>query len=342
MEAAAEADLLAAARAGDDDAFGRLVAPHSRALHLHCYRMLGSLHDAEDALQETLVRAWRNLARFGERSSFRRWLYRIATNVCLTALAQRRPLPALPEPLPPAPEADDQIVLSPYPDTLLAELPSTEPGPAARYDARESVQLAFVAAVQLLPPRQRAAILLRDVLGWSADEVADLLGTTRAGVNSALQRARDTLGRRRAEGRLELERAVPAEGVAAELVGRFAEAWEAVDIPRLVALLRDDAVMTMPPAPLLYRGPRAIGDFFATVPLEGALDRTRLLTTRANGQPAVAVYFPDDESGVHRAYGLMVLVLDDDRIAEIVGFADPSLFPAFGLPVELAGGESGE
>jgi RNA polymerase sigma-70 factor (ECF subfamily) len=335
MEAAAEANLLAAARAGDDDAFSRLVAPHSRALHRHCYRMLGSLHDAEDALQETLVRAWRNLAQFGERSSFGRWLYRIATNVCLTTLARRKPLPVA-GPLPPAPEADDQILLNPYPDALLAELPSMEPEPAARYDTRESVQLAFVAAVQLLPARQRAALLLCDVLGWSADETADLLETTRAAVNSALQRARATLERRRAEGRLALGRAAPAWGVAAELVGRFVEAWEAVDIPRLVALLRDDAVMTMPPAPLLYRGSRVIGDFFATVPLEGALDRTRLLETRANGQPAVAVYFPD-ESGGHRAYGLMVLVLDDDRIAEIVGFADPSLFPAFGLPTELKG-----
>ncbi len=337
IDSAAEADLLAAARAGDGDAFSRLVAPHTRALHLHCYRMLGSLHDAEDALQEALIRAWRNLAGFGERSSFGRWLYRIATNVCLTALARRKPLPAAPEPLPPAPEADDQIVLSPYPDALLSELPSPEPEPAARYDTSESVQLAFVAAVQLLPPRQRAAFLLRDVLGWSADEVAELLETTRAGVNSALQRARETLERRRAEGRLELGRAVPAEGVAAELVARFVDAWEAADISRLAALLREDAVMTMPPAPLLYRGPRAIGDFFATVPLDGALDRTRLLTTRANGHPTVAVYFPDDESGSYRAYGLMVLVMDDDRIAEIAGFADPSLFPAFGLPAELAG-----
>jgi RNA polymerase sigma-70 factor (TIGR02960 family) len=335
MDGIAEADLLAARR-GDGDAFGRLVAPHARALHLHCYRMLGSLHDADDALQETLVRAWRNVGQFGERSSLGRWLYRIATNVCLTTLARRKPLPAPQEPLPPVPEADDQILLNPYPDALLAELPSTEPEPDARYDTRESIQLAFVAAVQLLPPRQRAALLLRDVLGWSADEIADLLETTRAGVNSALQRARETLERRRAEGRLELDRAVPAEGVAAELVGRFVAAWEAVDIPQLVALLRDDAVMTMPPAPLLHRGSRVIGDFFATVPLEGALDRTRLLTTRANGHPAVAVYFPDDESERHRAYGLMVLVLDDDRIAEIVGFADPSLFPAFGLPAELS------
>jgi RNA polymerase sigma-70 factor, ECF subfamily len=333
METPAEADLLVAGRAGDNDAFNRLVAPHARALHLHCYRMLGSLHDAEDALQETLLRAWRGLDGFGGRTSFRRWLYRIATNVCLTVLARRKPLPT-PEPLPPAPEADDQIMLGPYPDALLAELPSTEPEPDARYDTRESVQLAFVAAVQLLPPRQRAALLLRDVLGWSADEIADLLETTRAGVNSALQRARETLERRRAEGRLELDRAVPAEGVAAELVGRFVEAWEAVDLPRLAALLREDALMTMPPAPLLFRGPRAIVDFFATVPLQGALDRTRVLTTRANGHPTLAVYFPN-ESGGHSAYGLMVLVTDDDRIAEIVGFADPSLFPAFGLPAQL-------
>jgi RNA polymerase sigma-70 factor, ECF subfamily len=334
MGTPAEADLLAAGRAGDSDAFGRLVAPHARALHLHCYRMLGSLHDAEDALQETLLRAWRGLDGFSGRTSFRRWLYRIATNVCLTVLARRKPLPA-PEPVPPAPEADDQILLSPYPDALLSELPSTEPEPDARYDTRESVQLAFVAAVQLLPPRQRAALLLRDVLGWSADEIADLLETTRAGVNSALQRARETLAHRRAEGRLELDRAVPAEGVAAELVARFVEAWEAVDLPRLAALLREDALMTMPPAPLLFRGPRAIVDFFATVPLQGALDRTRVLTTRANGHPTLAVYFPN-ESGGHSAYGLMVLVTDGDRIAEIVGFADPSLFPAFGLPAQLA------
>jgi RNA polymerase sigma-70 factor (ECF subfamily) len=317
-----------------ESTFTTLAERHRRELHVHCYRMLGSLHDAEDALQDTLVRAWRSLGQFREDSSLRRWLYRIATNVCLTMLARRKPLPAPPEPLPPAPEADDQILLSPYPDALLAELPSTEPEPAARYDARESVQLAFIAAVQLLPARQRAVLLLRDVLGWSADEVAELLETTRAAVNSALQRAHETLERRRAEGRLDLARSAPAEGVAAELVGRFVEAWEAVDIPRLVSLLRDDAVMTMPPAPLLYRGSRVIGDFFATVPLEGALDRTRLLVTRANGQPAVAVYFPD-ESGRHHAYGLMVLVLDDGRIAEIVGFADPSLFAAFGLPEEL-------
>jgi RNA polymerase sigma-70 factor, ECF subfamily len=334
METPAEADLLAAGRAGDSDAFDRLVAPHARALHLHCYRMLGSIHDAEDALQETLLRAWRGLDGFGGRTSFRRWLYRIATNVCLTVLARRKPLPT-PEPLPPAPEADDQIMLSPYPDALLSELPSTEPEPDARYDTRESVQLAFVAAVQLLPPRQRAALLLRDVLGWSADEIADLLETTRAGVNSALQRARETLAHRRAEGRLELDRAVPAEGVAAELAARFVEAWEAVDLPRLAALLREDALMTMPPAPLLFRGPRAIVDFFATVPLQGALDRSRVLTTRANGHPTLAVYFPN-ESGGHSAYGLMVLVTDGDRIAEIVGFADASLFPAFGLPAQLA------
>jgi RNA polymerase sigma-70 factor (ECF subfamily) len=335
LDGAAEADLIQAARAGDGDAFNRLVAPHARSLHVHCYRMLGSLQDAEDALQETLVRAWRGLAGFGERSSFRRWLYRIATNVCLTALARRRPLPAPPEALPPAPEPDDQIILSPYPDTLLSELPSLEPEPEARYDSRESVQLAFVAAVQLLPPRQRAALLLHDVLGWTADEIAELLETTRAGVNSALQRARETLERRRADGRLELGRAQPAEGIVAEVVSRFVSAWEAADISRLVALLREDALMTMPPAPLLYRGSRVISDFFATVPLEGALDRTRLLITGANGQPAVAVYFPDEESGRHRAYGLMVLVLEDEQIAEIVGFADPSLFPAFGLPAEL-------
>jgi RNA polymerase sigma-70 factor, ECF subfamily len=192
---AAETALLAAARAGDEDAFRALTEPYARELHVHCYRMLGSLHDAEDAFQETLLRAWRHLRSFEGRSSVRGWLYKIATNVCLRASERTRREPKVPDPLVEVP------YLGPYPDSLLDEL-ATGSNPAVRYDLRESVRLAFLAAIQLLPPRQRAALILRDVLGWSAQEAADLLETTVASVNSALQRARDTLERQRRDGRL--------------------------------------------------------------------------------------------------------------------------------------------
>ncbi len=330
----AEAALVAAARAGDEGAFRRLTEPYRRELHVHCYRMLGSLHDAEDAFQETLLRAWRHLAGFEPRSSIRAWLYRIATNVCLSAAARRRP-----EQAPVAHELTtaegEAITLAPYPDALLDELPSSGADPEARYDLDESIQLAFLAAVQLLPPRQRAVLLLRDVLGFAAAEVAALTDASTASVNSALQRARATLEQRRAEGRLDLTRTPSPDDVERSLVRRYIEAWQSVDIDGLVALLREDAVMTMPPEPLLFRGRQAIGDFFATVPAGGALDQIRLLPTRANRQPALAAYLLDRETGVHRGYGLMVLSLDGDAIAEITGFADPTLFPLFGLPAEL-------
>jgi RNA polymerase sigma-70 factor (ECF subfamily) len=283
--------------------------------------MLGSFHDAEDALQETLVRAWRHGATFEGRSSLRAWLYRIATNVCLAAAARRQPV------------TEGELVQAPYPDLLLDELPDEVGGPDARYDLRESVSLAFLAAVQVLPPRQRAVLLLREVLGWSAREVAELLGTSTASVNSALQRARATLDRRREQGLLgfatstdEQERAV---------VRRYLEAWEAVDIEGLVRLLREDAVMTMPPETAIYAGARTIGDFFATVPALGRLERIRLVPTRANRQPAFAAYLRDDETGMHRGYGIMVLTLDGGVVAGIVGFGSPEHLPTFGLPAEL-------
>ena len=330
----AEASLLAAARDGDEASFRALTAPYARELHVHCYRMLGSLHDAEDAYQETLLRAWRHLGGFEARSSFRAWLYRIATNACLAAAAARKP-----EPLPPAPypttAEEDSIPLSPYPDAWLDELPSPADEPAARYDLVESVQLAFLAAVQLLPPRQRAVLLLRDVLGFAAAEVAELLDTSAASVNSALQRARETLDKRRADGRLELDRTVPPDDVQRSLVRRYVESWRAVDIEGLVGLLREDVIMTMPPFPLLFRGRQEIGDFFSTVPLGGRLDQIPLIPTRANRQPALAGYVLDEEAGVYRAYGIQVFSLDGDAIAEITGFGDPSLFPLFGLPSEL-------
>lgn len=332
--APAEAVLVAAARDGDETAFRALTEPYGRELHVHCYRMLGSFQDAEDALQETLLRAWRHLSGFESRSSFRAWLYRIATNVCLKAAARRRPEAPMPSPYPSTPDGES-IPLAPYPDALLDELPSATTEPGARYDLHESVQLAFLAAVQVLPPRQRAVLLLRDVLGFAANEVAELIGSTTAGVNSALQRARATLEQRRENGLLELTRTPPGDSVERSLVRRYVQAWESVDVPRLVALLREDAIMTMPPAPLLFRGREAIGSFFSTVPAGGALDEIRLLPTRANRQSALAGYVLDREADVYRAYGIMVLTLDGEAIAEITGFSDPMLFPLFGLPTEL-------
>jgi RNA polymerase sigma-70 factor, ECF subfamily len=319
-----EAGLIAAARAGDEAAFRELTDRHARELHVHCYRMLGSIHDAEDALQDSLFRAWRHLSGFEGRSSFRAWLYRIATNVCLAATTRRA-----------KPEHDENIVLTPYPDTWLDELPSDSEDPSARYDRHESVQLAFLAAVQTLPPRQRAVLLLRDVLGFSAREAAELLDASPTSVHSALRRARATLERRQAEGRLELDRTHPPDDVERSLVQRYVQAWESIDVAALLRLLRQDAVMTMPPDPAVFIGSRAIVDFFATVPAGGALDRIPLLPTRANRQPAVAAYALDPDAGLHRPYGIMVLSLDGDAIAEITGCSDPNVFAAFGLPSEL-------
>jgi RNA polymerase sigma factor (sigma-70 family) len=313
-----EPALIEAASAGDDAAFRDLAERYRRELHVHCYRMLGSVHDAEDALQETLLRAWRHLDSFEGRSSFRAWLYRIATNVCLAGLGKR------PEPL-----TEEPAVLTPYPDAWLDELPSEAAEPGARYDLRESVQLALLAAVQTLPPGQRAALLLRDVLGFSAKEVAELLEVSPASVHSAVRRARATVARKAPE------RTAPPDDVQRSVVQRYIDAWESVDIPGLVALMREDAVMTMPPDPAVFLGRQAIGDFFATVPASGALDRIPLLPTRANRQPAVAAYFPDPKAGVYRPYGIMVLSLDGGAIAEITGCTDPSVFPLLGLPDEL-------
>jgi RNA polymerase sigma-70 factor, ECF subfamily len=315
-----DAALIEAASAGDDAAFRDLAERYRRELHVHCYRMLGSVHDAEDALQETFLRAWRHLEGFEGRSSFRAWLYRIATNVCLAVLSKRAE---------PEPATDEPSVLTPYPDAWLDELPSAAAEPGARYDLRESVQLALLAAIQTLPPRQRAALLLRDVLGFSAKEVAQLLDVSSTSVHSAVRRARKTLEQRAPD------RTPPPDDVQRSLVQRYIEAWESVDIPGLVALMREDAVMTMPPDPTVFLGRQAIVDFFATVPAGGELDKIPLLPTRANRQPAVAAYFPDPEAVVYRPYGVMVLTLDGDSIAEITGCTDPAIFPLLGLPAEL-------
>jgi RNA polymerase sigma-70 factor (ECF subfamily) len=317
-----EASLLAAARTGDEEAFRRLTAPYVRELQLHCYRMLGSVHDAEDLLQETLLRAWRRLDTFAGRASFRRWLYTIATNACLNTLERRPRVLLFPsgDPVPddgPPPLTATIESLQPYPDSLL---PETDPG--TRLELRESVALAFLAAIQHLPPRQRAVLLLRDVLDWSAAEVAELLETTVAAVNSALQRARATVDARPA--------ARPTAQGEDELLARFVDAWERVDIRGLVALLREDAVLAMPPEPAWFRGREAVGEFFATVPAGGDLSRIELVPTRANGRPALAAYLDGE------GYGIMVFEVADGAIAEIVGFPGSTLFPVFGLPLELS------
>jgi RNA polymerase sigma-70 factor (ECF subfamily) len=314
-------ELLTAAAAGDEQAFVQLTAPLRRRLHAHCYRILGSVHDADDALQETMLRAWRGIGRFEPRAELSAWLYRIATNVCLRMLEQRGRR-----------ESAVEARLQPYPDVLLeAETPEREA------ERRETIGLAFVAAMQLLPPRQRVALVLRDVLGWSAREAAEALGVSVAAANSALQRARDRVERERREGTLvRVHRQVDRRAEAA-LMGRFVDAWEAVDIERLTALLADDVLMTMPPEPQRFAGPAAIGGFFATVPLGGRLDLIPLLHARANGQPALGAYTRESPAEPFRPYGLMVFALDGDRIAGITGFARyPELFPAFGLPTELA------
>jgi RNA polymerase sigma-70 factor (ECF subfamily) len=293
----------------DERAFALLIEPHRKALHLHCYRMLGSLHDAGDALQETLLRAWRGSDSYEPRARLSAWLHTIATNVCLTMIARTRAKPV---------ELVEEIdYLQPYPDRLLEDLVE-----------RETVELAFIAAIQLLPPKQRAVLILRDVLGWSASEAAEALGDTVGAVTSALQRARTSVERRRPRGSATV-------GQERALVQRFMAAWEAVDIDALVALLTDDAVMTMPPERMRVSGPLAIGDFFASVPLDGRLDEIRLLPTAANRQPALAAYALGGD-GMHSPYGLMVMDVDGERVAGILGFPDPWLFEQLELPAALS------
>ena len=330
-------ELIDRARSGDEAAFEQLVGPYRHEMQVHCYRMLGSVADAEDALQETLTAAWRGLGGFEGRASIRTWLYRIATTRCLNMRrsASRHPPADLPVPdvQPPEPTRLGEVIwLEPYPDVLLAGLPDSAAGPEARYESREAISLAFITALQLLPPRQRAALILRDVLDFPARETADLLDTTEQSVASALKRARATLARE-----------MPAAGqqppaansrAEQELLARLVRAFEDGDVEGIVTLLTDDAWVRMPPVPLEYQGRELAGCFFATIAFRQGR-RYRLIPARANGQPAFGVYLRDPLTHVAHAFGLFVITLSGDRVSAITRF-DNSGLPRFGLPRTLA------
>jgi RNA polymerase sigma-70 factor (ECF subfamily) len=334
-----ERQLLDAARAGDEDAFARLVEPHRSALLAHCYRMLGSVSDAEDAIQDALLSAWRGLGRFEGRSSLRSWLYAIATNACLRAI-ERRPKRVLPIDYGPAADPHDgpgeplveSVWVEPYPDEHLG-LEDGLAGPEARYEQRESIELAFIAALQHLPARQRAILILRDVLGFSAREVAGALETTPTGVDSALQRAHKAVDERLPERSQQAALGSLGDDALREIVDRFVDAWERADVDAVVAMLASDAAITMPPLPTWYRGRDAVAAFLEGWPLRKDR-RWRLVPVRANGQPAFGQYAWDEERETFTAHHITMITLDGDRIAEITGFLDVS-FPRFGLPDEI-------
>lgn len=331
-------DLIQRARAGDAEAFAALVEPYRRELQVHCYRMLGSVQDAEDALQETLLSAWQGLAGFESRSSVRTWLYRVATNRTLDALragSRRPPVAAAPAGMkPPEPTRFGEMPwLQPYPDMLLDDIPDHAPGPEAVIEAREAISLAFVTALQLLPPRQRAVLILRDVLGYRASEVAAILDITQESVTSALKRARATLAAPPGPAGRPAPPPAPESALERRLVERFVDAFGAHDVDAIVALLTQDAWVKMPPMPFEYQGRDAVARFFAAISPPRSREH-RFVLTRANGQPACAIYIRDPATGMWRALGVVVLTLAGDLISEITRF-DNSVLGAFGLPRTL-------
>jgi RNA polymerase sigma-70 factor, ECF subfamily len=331
-----QGDVLGAARGGDRAAFDALVAPFRRELKAHCYRMSGSVHDAEDLLQDTLLRAWRALGQFEGRSSVRTWLYRVATSACLDA-ADKHKARTLPMALGPAAKTHEGMQpdpevswLEPLPAGLVPELPVS---PEARFSARESVSLAFLSALQRLPPKQRAVLLLRDVLGWPASECAELLETSVPSVNSALQRARDTMASAPAR-----PPPAPAESDTATrwLLARYLRAWEEADVTGLVALLHEDAVLSMPPYSGWFQGASAIGAAIGAMVLPPeARGVFRLVPLEANGESGFAMY-ARDPGGVFRAQAIHVVRVTGAKVAEVTAFLDPRLFAAFGLGDTLA------
>jgi RNA polymerase sigma-70 factor (TIGR02960 family) len=320
--------VLARAQAGDSAAFDELTNPYRRELQMHCYRILGSFQDAEDLLQETLLSTWQALDRFDGRS-LRAWLYRIATNRCLNYLrdSSRRPkittAATSGSPFAGAANSDEPWWLEPYPDSLIDTI---ELGPEARYDARESIALSFVAGLQHLPTQQRAALVLRDVLGFSTAEVAEMLDSTPASVNSALQRARASLQPSRGTDRLTLPRS-PHE---AEVLDQFIDAIQEGDLDRVVALLTDSAKLKMPPEPFEFHGPRPIAQFLQQVAFWR--EDLKMVPTRANNAPAFGYYRKDPNADVYRASGIFVLTISQDQISSMTRFGDKSLFACFGLP----------
>ncbi|MEA2273050.1 MAG: hypothetical protein QOI98_1758 [Solirubrobacteraceae bacterium] len=359
-----ERELLAAARGGDEDAFRRLVEPRSAELHAHCYRMLGSVHDAEDALQDALLRAWRAMPGFEARSSLRSWLYRIATNTCLDVIAKRpkRVLPidygpATDPHTPPGEPIVESVWVEPYPDEMLG-LEDGFASPEARYEQREGIELAFVAALQHLPATQRAVLILREVLGFSAKEVAESLETTVASVNSALQRARAAVDERVGEQSQQAALRALGDDEVRALVDRYVDAWERCDVDAFAAMLAEDAAFAMPPLATWYQGRDAIAKWAAGWPLSGAW-RWRTVLVRANGQPALGFYAWDEEKQSYQPFALNVLTLRGTQISDVTAFvarsieapddgayerwpeqpADPrrliGTFESFGLPGEL-------
>ena len=330
------ADLMAMARAGNGDAFRELTEPYRRELQVHCYRMLGSLQDAEDALQDTLLAAWQGFGGFEERASLRTWLYRIATNKCLDSRrsASRRPAKEwdVPNVEPPEPTRLGEVVwLEPYPDALLASAMGVPLGPEARYERNESISLAFVTALQVLPPRQVAVLVLRDVLGFHANEVADMLDSTVESVNSALKRARASLEHRWPAGTDREPPPSPGSPSEDTIVAEFVRAWESADLNALVALLTDDVFISMPPMPFEYQGRDLVARFCSGI--FGAGRRFDLVATRANRQPAFGAYLRAP-NGISRGMGLYVLTLTGDRICAMTRFENTTL-PSFGLPRSL-------
>jgi RNA polymerase sigma-70 factor (ECF subfamily) len=321
----AEGELLAAVRAGNQDAFASLIAPYRAELHAHCYRMLGSLHDAEDALQDAMLRAWRGVRRFEGRSSLRSWLYKIATNTCLDTIA-RRPKRVLPLDYSAAHDPHDGVGEPVIESVWVEPYPDQEPGlidgyaaPEARYELRESVELAFVAAMQHLPARQRAVLILREVLGYSARETADSLETSVASVNSALQRARSTVDEKLPEQSQQATLRSLGDQKLQQIVERYMDAMGRGDVEQVVSMLTEDAAWSMPPLASWFRGRDALRVFLRKGPLSGAW-RWRRLPARANGQLAVAAYTWREDEAAFRPFALDVLTLDGDRISDVTAF----------------------
>jgi RNA polymerase sigma-70 factor (ECF subfamily) len=331
------ADLVSRARAGDGDAFRELTEPHLRELQVHCYRMLGSFQDAEDALQDTLLAAWRGFAGFEGRASLRTWLYRIATNRCLNASRSTTRRRAkewdMPNVAPPEPTRLGEVVwLEPYPEAVLGRALDAPLGPEARYEQAESISLAFVTALQVLPPRQLAVLVLRDVLGFRLAEVADMLDSTLDSVKSALKRARASLQYRQLTGDDPEQSPAPDSPAEDAIVAKFVRAWESADLDALVTLLTDDVFASMPPMPFEYEGRDVVARFCESIFSAGR--RFDLVPTRANGQPAFGAYLRAP-NGISHGTGLYVLTLAGDRICAMTRFEN-SVLPWFGLPRTLS------